>query len=86
MGRSAEICFKYLEDTDADYNLNNFELAGTDGIFHAAAAVRKGNRVSVFSDRVDVPTSVRYAWSDNPNDLNFYNDAGLPAGSFRLEL
>lgn len=85
-GSSVEICFKYLEDTDAEYCLNNFELAGTDGIFHSAAAVRKGNRVFVSCDKIDVPASVRFAWCDNPTDINFYNEAGLPAGSFRLEL
>jgi sialate O-acetylesterase len=66
--------------------LNNFELAGTDGNFHSAAALRNGNRVFVSCDKIDVPVSVRYAWRDNPTDINFYNEEGLPAGSFRLEL
>ena len=84
VGKSAEICFKYLEDMQVEYSLNNFELAGLDRIFYAASAVQKGNRVSISCDKVGVPTSIRYAWCDNPTDINFYNDAGLPAPGFRM--
>ncbi len=86
MGTSVEICFEYLEDTDAECSLNNFELAGTEEIFYTASAVRKGKRVFISCDRVDVPAFVRYAWRDNPADVNFYNDAGLPAAGFQLDL
>lgn len=86
VGKSAEICFKYLEATDVECSLNNFELAGTDRIFYAALAVQKGKRVSLSCDKVDVPTSIRYAWCDNPTDINLYNDAGLPATGFRMDL
>lgn len=84
--KTVKILFKYLEDTEEEACLNNFELAGEDGIFHKAAAKRKGRYVYLSCDRIEVPRSVRYAWCDNPTNINFYNDAGLPAGSFRLEL
>ncbi len=85
-GNRVTIGFDYLEDTQAEYQLNNFELAGADLIFHPAAAVRKGKFVTVTCDRTGVPVSVRYAWCDNPENINFYNDAGLPAPGFRLDI
>ncbi|MDF2942351.1 MAG: sialate O-acetylesterase [Herbinix sp.] len=84
--KSIEVCFEYLEDTDDECKLNNFELANTDGTYHTALAIRKGNRVFISCDKVETPTSVRYAWCDNPSNVNFYNDAGLPATGFRLDI
>jgi sialate O-acetylesterase len=34
---------------------------------------------------VPQPKAVRYAWADNPV-ANLYNQAGLPANSFRTDL
>jgi sialate O-acetylesterase len=86
VGRIAEISFQYLEDMEAETSLNNFEVAGLDGIFHPATAVRKGRNVFISCDRVDVPSSVKYAMCDNPTNINFYNDADLPAPGFRMDL
>ena len=83
-GRSIEVCFDYLEDMSEECILNNFELAGKDGIFYTASAVRKGKLVFVSGDMVDTPVSVRYAWCDNPRNINFYNRQGLPAIGFRI--
>lgn len=85
-GKSVEIYFMFLENSKTECSLNNFELAGRDGIYHLAVAIRRGNCVSVICKEVDAPVSVRYAWSDSPMEINLYNDAGLPAPGFRLDL
>lgn len=80
------ICFQHLEEGDKEVRLNNFELAGTDGRYYPASAIRKGNRVYVSCEHIELPATVRYAWCDNPTDINFYNDAGLPATGFRWDV
>lgn len=85
-GKSIVIGFEHLEDGNQKQALNNFELAGPDGVFHPALALRTGKYVSVSCEDVEEPVSVRYAWCDNPMNINFYNDAGLPATGFRLEV
>ncbi|PLS28800.1 hypothetical protein [Bifidobacterium parmae] len=42
--------------------LQGFEVAGSDGVFHAADATVQGNQVIVHSDDVDAVTPVRYLW------------------------
>jgi sialate O-acetylesterase len=79
-----KITFDYLEETEKEYELNNFELADQKGIYHPASALRKGKYVTVTYKEKSVPTAVRYAWCDNPHNINFYNTAGLPAPGFRL--
>jgi sialate O-acetylesterase len=39
----------------------------------------------VWSDEVEQPRYVRYAWSDNPVNPNLYNREGLPASPFRTD-
>ena len=78
--------FRFLEQTGIECRLNNFELAGKDGIYYSAAAIRKGDYVTVTCDAVECPVSVRYAWCSNPENINFYNEAGLPAPGFRIDI
>ena len=63
--------------------LHGFELAGPDGIYAPAAARIDGETVLVSSDSVPRPSTVRYAWSDNPVDANLVNRENLPASPFR---
>jgi len=65
--------------------LKGFTVAGSDSIFAWARAEIKGNEVIVYSDNVDNPVAVRYAWADNPEDANLYNSEGLPASPFRTD-
>lgn len=59
-----------------------FELAGADGVFHPAAAVRGGSAsLLVHSSLVPEPAAVRYAWSNYPA-AELYNGFGLPAEPF----
>jgi sialate O-acetylesterase len=64
--------------------LQSFEVAGTDRVFHPAAALIEGDRIVVRSTAVRQPVAVRYAWSDSP-EANLYNGAGLPAAPFRSD-
>ncbi|WP_226789881.1 sialate O-acetylesterase [Flagellimonas hadalis] len=65
--------------------LSSFEIAGEDKKFVWADAKIEGNKVIVWSDEVPNPKHVRYAWADNPDNPNLYNEEGLPASPFRTE-
>ena len=65
--------------------LTGFAVAGADKKFVWAQARIEGDKVVVWSDQVPAPVAVRYAWADNPEGANLYNQAGLPASSFRTD-
>lgn len=62
--------------------LKHFAMAGADQRFVWANAKIEGNQVVVWSDQVPNPVVVRYAWADNPEGANLYNQEGLPASPF----
>jgi sialate O-acetylesterase len=64
--------------------LTGFKIASADKKFHDAEAVIENNKVIVWSDLVDKPVAVRYAWADNPL-CTLYNKCGLPASPFRTD-
>ena len=64
--------------------LKGFVIAGNDKVFVTAQATVKGKEVTVWSNAVSTPVSVRYAWADNP-ECNLVNEAGLPASPFRTD-
>ncbi|MBV9868500.1 MAG: hypothetical protein JO316_24355 [Abitibacteriaceae bacterium] len=66
------------------YRLQGFAIAGADKKFVWADAKIDGDTVVVQSDQVPQPTTVRYAWANNPA-ANLYNGAGLPASPFRTD-
>ena len=66
--------------------LKGFAIAGVDGKFIWAKAKIENNSVVVWSDEIDKPTAIRYAWADNPNTANLYNKEGLPASPFKVEV
>lgn len=92
--REVHIEFKYLDDSYKDVKvdngkskeINHFEIAGEDKVFYKAKAIQVGNKVMLSCDKVLNPKHVRYAWCDNPEKINFYNEAGLPAPGFSLDL
>lgn len=66
--------------------LESFALAGSDGKwFWADRAEINGNCVTLFSSKVPHPVKVRFAYTDFPL-ANLFNDAGLPAVPFELEI
>ncbi|MCJ7814613.1 MAG: sialate O-acetylesterase, partial [Xanthomonadales bacterium] len=64
-------------------SLNGFAIAGADGKFVWAEAKIEDNRVVVWSNDIQAPVKVRYAWADNPDTANLYNRQGLPASPFQ---
>jgi sialate O-acetylesterase len=44
-----------------------------------------GNSVKVWSDKIEKPVAMRYAWADNPENANLYNKENLPASPFRTD-
>jgi len=65
-------------------DLTHFEIAGEDKILYPAKAVIDGETVLVESDKVNYPVAVRYAFG-NTDEPNLFNEAGLPASSFRTD-
>jgi sialate O-acetylesterase len=65
--------------------LKGFAIAGNDKKFHWASAQIDGASILVSSPMVKSPVAVRYAWADNPDDANLYNQEGLPALPFRTD-
>jgi len=43
------------------------------------------NQIEIWNEEIKNPKYVRYAWQDNPDGINFYNSADLPASSFRTD-
>lgn len=66
-------------------DLKTFMISGKDGKFLPAKAQIEGATVLVWSDEIDEPVAVRYAWSDNPEEANLFNKEGLPASPFTTE-
>lgn len=65
--------------------LTGFTIAGADQIFHPAEAqIVRGGNLRVSSDAVPNPVAVRYAWQ-NWIVGSLFNNAGLPASSFRTD-
>jgi sialate O-acetylesterase len=65
--------------------LKGFAIAGHDKNFVWANAKIQDNKVVVWNDEVSNPVAVRYAWADNPENANLYNEEGLPASPFRTD-
>lgn len=65
--------------------VRGFKLAGPDQGFRFAQAILDGDVIKVWHPEVENPKAVRYAWSDNPEDMNVYNEAGLPLLPFRTD-
>ncbi len=65
--------------------LTGFEIAGNDKVFHPARVIINRNRtITVWSEKVPEPVSVRYAFSNCP-EATLFNIEGLPASSFRTD-
>jgi sialate O-acetylesterase len=66
--------------------LAEFAVAGADHQWRWADAKITGrDRVEVWSDLVQQPQAVRYAFNNNPRNPNLTNETGLPAAPFRTD-
>ena len=65
--------------------LKYFAIAGADKKFVWAKAKIQGNKVTVWSEDIQQPVVVRYAWANNPDGANLYNKEGLPASPFSTD-
>jgi sialate O-acetylesterase len=65
--------------------LQYFAIAGANKQFVWAKASIEGNKIMVWSDDIQQPMYVRYAWAENPEGANLYNLEDLPAAPFRTD-
>jgi sialate O-acetylesterase len=88
-GKKAILTFKNigqgLEVHDKFGYLKGFEVAGEDKKFYYAKAEIMGNKVLINHPNNQNVVSVRYAWSDAPEEANLFNVEGFPANSFRTD-
>jgi len=60
-------------------------LAGSDGRFYPAGGrIVNGTKLQVFAPQVAAPVTLRYGWSDNPQDANLYGSNGLQVSPFEI--
>ena len=63
-----------------------FEMAGSDGVWHAAnAEIIDNSHVSVWSEAGPHPVSVRYLWHETATSVDLRNSEGLCAFPFLLQ-
>jgi sialate O-acetylesterase len=67
-----------------DKPLTWFQIAGADRKFVSAQARIDGETVVVWSEQIDKPVAVRFAWHQIA-EHNLMNQAGLPASPFRTD-
>jgi sialate O-acetylesterase len=82
---SIEITFKYNKNLNIKGAiLNDIFIAGEDKKFVKAQTYIKNNKLIVFSQSINSPVSVRYAWN-NTDKANLFNGSNLPASPFRTD-
>ncbi|AQQ71043.1 hypothetical protein SMSP2_01407 [Limihaloglobus sulfuriphilus] len=63
-----------------------FTVCGSDGVFYKAQCqIVDEHTVIVWSDQVEQPVEMRYAWDYNPIAQLIDKAGGLPVGTFRIE-
>jgi sialate O-acetylesterase len=86
-GSRVELFFDYCPNGLSSFGkpLTGFEVAGKDKVFYPGKAKINGNRtLTVWSEDVDKPVAVRYAF-ESCVEGTLFNIEGLPASSFRTD-
>ena len=87
-GKKITLTFDNVDGGFRPFDVNEprgFAIAGEDKKFvWAQGKITGPNTVEVWSDKVENPVSVRYAWADNPV-CNMFSAAGLPLTPFRTD-
>jgi sialate O-acetylesterase len=65
--------------------LKEIAIAGADKKFVWAQSEIRDGKLIVWSDSIQQPEAIRYAWANNPADANLYNKEGLPTSPFRTD-
>jgi sialate O-acetylesterase len=65
--------------------VRHVQIAGANGVFHAAQAAIEDESLFVWSEHVQQPRRVRLGWGAT-DELNLFNGAGLPASPFEVEV
>ena len=69
-----------------DDPLKYFSISAADKQFKWANAKIVGKyRVKVWNSKISNPKAVRYAWADNPEEVNFYTTNNRPISPFRTD-
>lgn len=87
-GNKVRMFFDYTAEglTVKGGTLRHFEIAGKDKEFVPATAIIESDTVVVWSEQVENPAAVRYAFHNALSpEPNLYNSAGLPASPFRTD-
>ncbi len=66
--------------------INHFEIGNSSKYFIKVNAILFQNKITIALPQNFNVKYVRYAWSNNPGPINFYNQYDLPCGSFLVEL
>ena len=84
-----ELVYLYFENAQRlqakDGPLTGFEVAGEDGVYHAAKAEIDGESVIVSCAEVPHPQTVRYGWHPFSR-ANLVNEALLPCSTFKKKI
>ena len=64
--------------------IRHFEISEDGKTFLKAEAIIKGKKIIVFRPDISNPVAVRYAWANNPAQVNLYSSIGLPASPFEI--
>lgn len=87
-GKKITLTFDNVDGGFRPFDVNEprgFAIAGEDQKFvWAQGKITGPNTVEVWSDAIENPVAVRYAWADNPV-CNMYSAAGLPMTPFRTD-
>lgn len=85
-GNKVRLYFDHVENgfKKPDGPLTHFTISGKDKVFHPAEAKIDGKTIVVSSKHVKKPVAVRFAFG-NTDEPNLFNNAGLPASSFRTD-
>ncbi|MFI4910925.1 MAG: sialate O-acetylesterase [Sedimentisphaeraceae bacterium JB056] len=85
-GRKIRVMFSHAQSglIFKDGKPKGFAIAGEDKKFVWADAQIDGDTVLVYSDAIDTPVAVRYAWDVDPEN-SLYNKSNLPASPFRTD-
>lgn len=85
-GNNATLVFDFAPSGLSSFGkpVSGFTVAGDDQQFYEAQACIKGKDLIVSCEQVDTIVAVRYCW-ENFCVGSLYNNAGLPASSFRTD-